>query len=142
MKTQNFKNHARFVPMYHFVLLTAVLALLIGSVVNFCHSAPDNKYSASLLILVSVVVLFTALFSRAFALKAQDRAINSEENFRYYVLTGKTMDARITIPQKIALRFAPDEEFVDLAHRATNENLSPKEIKKAIKNWKGDYYRA
>ena len=45
------------------------------------------------------------------------------------------------MPQIIALRFASDEEFVELVERAIQENLSSAEIKKAIKNWKGDYYR-
>jgi hypothetical protein len=43
--------------------------------------------------------------------------------------------------QVIALRFAPDEELEALVNRAVNENLSPTDIKKAIKNWKGDYHR-
>jgi hypothetical protein len=43
--------------------------------------------------------------------------------------------------QVIALRFAPDEELVDLVNRAINENLTQTDIKKAIKNWKGDYHR-
>jgi hypothetical protein len=52
------------------------------------------------------------------------------------------MDSRITMPQVIALRFAPDEEFVVLADRAVRENLSADEIKKAIKNWRADNHRA
>ena len=142
MKKQNFKNHVRFIPLYHYGLYTAVLALLIGSIVNYCHSEPGNTYSASLLILVSVITGLITFYCRYFAIKAQDRAINAEENFRYFVLTGKRMDDRITIHQKIALRFAPDEEFVELAQKAATENLKPKEIKQLIKNWKGDYYRA
>ena len=43
--------------------------------------------------------------------------------------------------QIVALRFAPNNEFVDLAHRAVEENLSVKEIKTAIKHWKADYNR-
>jgi hypothetical protein len=39
------------------------------------------------------------------------------------------------------LRFASDAEFVALAKQAADENLSSKEIKQAITNWKGDYYR-
>jgi Family of unknown function (DUF6526) len=76
-----------------------------------------------------------------FPLGTQDRVIRAEENLRYYVLTGKLLPADIRMGQVIALRFAPDEELEALVNRALNENLSPNEIKKAIKNWKGDYNR-
>jgi purine nucleoside permease len=74
-------------------------------------------------------------------LKAQDRAIRAEENFRHYMLTNKLMDGRLNLSQVIALRFASDEEFPALAQKAAAEKLPAKEIKKQIKNWRGDYYR-
>jgi len=43
--------------------------------------------------------------------------------------------------QIIALRFASDEEFPALLDRAVKEELSSNDIKTAITNWKGDYYR-
>ena len=76
-----------------------------------------------------------------YALKAQDRAIRAEENLRHFVLTGKLLDPRIEIRQVIALRFAPDEEFVALAGRAAEESLTPDAIKQAVKNWRADEYR-
>jgi hypothetical protein len=80
-------------------------------------------------------------FARSFALKAQDRAIRSEENLRYFAMTGKLLDSRLTVRQIIGLRFASDDEFVALAKRAAEENLSEDDIKKAVKNWKADTYR-
>lgn len=94
-----------------------------------------------LLIDICVGVLLIGYFARAFALKAQDRAIRAEENLRHFVLSGKLLDSRLKISQIIALRFASDEEFIALAIKAVDENLSNKEIKQLIKNWKGDYYR-
>ena len=44
--------------------------------------------------------------------------------------------------QIVALRFAPDEEFIELAKEAVDKKLRAKEIKMAIKNWKTDHYRA
>jgi len=85
--------------------------------------------------------MLTAFYARGFSLKAQDRAIKVEENFRHYVLTGKTFDSKLTVRQIIGLRFASDQEFPDLAKKAVDENLSEKEIKKSIKNWKADNYR-
>jgi len=86
-------------------------------------------------------VVFIGWFSRAFALKAQDRAIRAEENLRHFVLTGKLLDSRLSISQVIALRFASDEELVALSKKAADEKLSNKQIKELIKNWRGDYYR-
>jgi hypothetical protein len=74
-------------------------------------------------------------------LKAQDRAIRAEENFRHFILSGKPFDSSITTGQIIALRFAGDDEFLQLAQKAANENLSPKEIKMLVKNWRADYHR-
>ena len=49
--------------------------------------------------------------------------------------------ARLRMGQIVALRFAPDDEFVALADKAATEGLSPKEIKQPIQRWKGDYRR-
>ena len=95
--------------------------------------------AASLLLIFAVLMLYW--FVRVFALRAQDRAIRAEENFRHYLATGKPLDSRLRIGQIIALRFASDEEFIALAQRAVAEDLSSKQIKQAIQNWKADYYR-
>jgi hypothetical protein len=142
MKEQNFKNHARYVPGYHFVASTAILAILIGSIINLFHSSEENFYSASLITALTIVVVLIWFYARGFALKAQDRAIRSEENFRYFMATGHAFDPKLTMGQIIALRFAGDDEFVSLVKRATDENLSASDIKKAIQHWKSDNYRA
>ena len=142
MQTQNFKNHARLVPLYHFVTFTLLVVILIGAIVNLINSAKENVYSASLLVALTIATILIALFARTFALKAQDRAIRAEENFRHFVATGQPLDNRLRMGQIIALRFAGDDEFVALAKKAISENMSAKDIKMAIQNWKGDYHRA
>jgi hypothetical protein len=102
----------------------------------------NGRFNAALLVLTSLALLSAYFLFRSFALKAQDRAIRAEENLRHFVLTGKLLDKNLTIQQIIALRFAPDEEFIGLAERAVKENLSNDDIKKAVKNWKEDNYRA
>lgn len=141
MKQQNFSNHSKLVFGFHGVLFLAITALLIGSIMNLIDSADENLYSASLLVLISVILLVIMYYVRAFALKAQDRAIKVEESFRYYLLTGKKISAKLSVRQIIGLRFASDTEFVALCDRAVSENLSEKEIKKSIMNWKADTYR-
>ena len=142
MKDQNYSNHRFYVPGYHFFTLTGILILFIGSIVNLFNSSKDNFYSASLIVLSSFLLFFIAFYTRSFALKAQDRAIKVEENFRHYLLTSKPLDAKLTVRQIIGLRFASDDEFPALATKAMNENLSENAIKKSIKKWRGDYYRA
>jgi len=142
MPTQNYKNHPRYVPLYHFIASILLVAVFIGSIVNLVHTSADNRYSASLIVVISILLIFLWRFSRSFALKAQDRAIRAEENFRYFVLTGKPLDNSLTISQVIALRFASDEEFVTLAKKAADENLDSKTIKESIKNWRADNHRA
>jgi len=143
MTSQNYANHRQYVPMFHIVLLTLMLATLIGSVVNLVHSIGDHEriYSASLIVALSLALFILAFLARIFALKAQDRAIRAEENLRHFVLTGKLLDPRLGIRQVIGLRFASDDEFVALAQRAAEENLSEDAIKKAVRAWRPDTYR-
>lgn len=144
MENQNYKNHRRLVPMFHYFLFALITLVLIGSFVNLFKSIGDHEriYSADLIVSLSIAMLFSFFFMRIFALKAQDRAIRAEENLRHFALTGKLLDARLGVKQVIALRFSSDDEFVELAKKAADSNMSAEDIKKAIKNWKGDYYRA
>jgi uncharacterized membrane protein len=141
MAQQNYSNHARMVPGFHYVAFGLALAIFIGSLVNLYHATPDTHYSAALIVALTILIILVAWYTRVFALKAQDRAIRAEENFRHFVLTGKPLDSRLRMSQIIALRFAGDEEFVALAQKAVDENLSAKAIKQSINNWKADTYR-
>lgn len=143
MTNQNYQNHRRMVPGFHFLTFFLIFILLIGALINLYRSVEDhgNLYSASLIALIPVILGLLFWFMRVFALRAQDRAIRAEESLRYYILTGKPIDNRLSVGQIIALRFASNEEFVALAKKAADENMKSSDIKKAIKNWKGDYHR-
>lgn len=143
MQTQNYSNHSRFVPLYHYVASTLLLAVLIGSFINLGNAIGkhDVLYSASLICAMAIALVLVWFFARSFALKAQDRAIRAEENFRHFILTGQPLDNRLRMSQIIALRFAGDEEVVALAKKAVAENLSSKQIKQAVQHWRGDYHR-
>lgn len=139
---QNYQNHSRLDIGFHGILALLLIVGLIGSGVNLYESLySDNLYSASLIMLLFVCSTIMYAYMRIFPLKAQDRAIRTEENFRYYVLTGKTLPAELKIDQIIALRFASDAEFPELTARTVKENLKAKEIKQAIHDWKADYHR-
>ena len=90
----------------------------------------------------SVILVFVTFYARVFALKAQDRAICAEENFRYYLLTKEVLPKDLTVRQIIGLRFASNEEFAGLVKKAIEEKMTENQIKKSIKNWRGDFYRA
>ncbi|WP_372794002.1 DUF6526 family protein [Lutibacter sp.] len=142
MQKQNLKNHGKWVVGYHLVTFSAILILIVGSMRGYLKSSDDNLYSASLLVLISFILLLMFYFVRSFALKAQDRAIRAEEKLRYFILTGKALSNFVTTRQIVGLRFASDEEFPALVDKTEKENLSEKEIKVLIKNWKEDLYRA
>jgi hypothetical protein len=140
---QNYANHRQYVPLFHYVLFSLMLLTFIGSCVNLYKSLGDHQrlYSASLITVLTFIVIALSFFARIFALKAQDRAIRAEEQLRHYVLTGKLLDPRLTVRQIVGLRFASDEEFVGLARRAAEEGLAEDAIKQAVKHWRADRYR-
>ncbi len=143
MKEQNYSNHTRLVPMFHFFALPLSGIMAVYSVLMLYkhYTLHWGLTMPALLVLSSFLFTLIGLMARSFALKAQDRAIRAEENLRYFAITGKLLDSKLRIPQIVALRFASNNEFVDLAHLAVEKDMSSKEIKMAIKNWRADYHR-
>ncbi len=147
MEKQNFKNHARMVPMFHYVtflLILASIAISICCIFSCCTSSScstSGNCSGLYMLLTSLALLFVAWYARVFPLKAQDRVIRLEENIRHQQMTGKNLPEELKMSQIIALRFASDDEWLALMDRAIKENLSVKEIKQNIQNWKADYHR-
>ncbi|HEY0040832.1 MAG TPA: DUF6526 family protein [Flavisolibacter sp.] len=139
MKEQSFKNHSQIV--YSYYLFTGVpILVLIGIAIDKLFSTDERDFGL-ILLLIGWILLSMLFRSRKFALIAQDRAIRAEESLRYFILTGKPIDAKITLSQIIALRFASDEEMPVLAQRAVTEGLSGKQIKEQIKTWRSDHHR-
>ena len=145
MEEQSYAKHAKFVPLYHYVLFGVIFITFIGSLINlyrrFAGPSHVGRLSAELIVLISVALLLLFFFTRTFPLKAQDRAIRAEENLRHFALTGKLLDPRLSIKQIIGLRFASDAEFPELARRAADQSLSLDDIKKSVKNWRPDHDR-
>jgi hypothetical protein len=138
MQEQNFKNHARYVPLFHFVLLGIDIAILVISVINLFSGI---TLLSVMFLLIAIALLISFFKIRSFPIAAQDRAIRAEENLRHFALTGKLLDKRLTMAQIIALRFADDAEFVDLAAKALKDNMSNRQIKQAIQHWRADHHR-
>lgn len=146
MGKQNYQNHRKIKPdsKPQITLYLCVISLFLLSIANMCRALylANGRITALLFILTALSLLAGYFTYRPFSLKAQDRAIRAEENLRHFVLTGKLLDKSLTISQIIALRFAPDEEFIALAERAVKEKLSNNDIKKSIINWREDTHRA
>ena len=143
MEEQSYAKHAKFVPMFHFVLGGIIVLSLIGSLVNLWQSIGDHErlYNASLISAMSVALFLLFVFARSFAVGVQDRAIRAEENLRHFALTGKRLDPRLTIKQIVGLRFGSDAEFVELARKAAEEGMTPDAIKKSVTSWCADHDR-
>jgi hypothetical protein len=140
MQAQNYSNHRRYIPLYHYITAGLAAAAFMLSAFKLYKAITHAQfyYIAMVLLIISTVLIPLWFYSREFALKAQNRAIRAEENFRHYLLTGKPLDKKLTMRQIVSLRFASDEEFPSLAKKAADENMKADEIKKAIKNWKAD----
>jgi Family of unknown function (DUF6526) len=141
--TQNFENHAKLVPAFHFFVLPVLLFNLIWSIVRAVRSfSADSAVSA----VVALAFFLLGLFARMFALAVQDRVIRLEMRLRMQQLLPQELRPRIpdfTVDQLVSLRFASDAELPGLARKVLDEKLTQrKAIKRLIQNWQGDYLRA
>lgn len=141
MTPQNLANHKRYHPLLHFIILPLSLIGLVLAARGVLNASSENLITSILLTLAFFLLFCIAGIARIYSLKVQDRVIRNEENFRHFVLTGKPLDPQLRIGQIVALRFASDAEFPELAKRASAEKLRSSEIKKAIQQWRPDTYR-
>jgi hypothetical protein len=138
---QNFSNHTRYDPLFHFFILPVFAITLIATIVHLVRR--PGLHSAWLVVFM-IAALFALFSIRLYALKVQDRVIRLEERLRFATLLDPALRPRIaefTEAQLIALRFASDAELPALAARALNEKLSNPEIKKAVQHWRPDDWR-
>ena len=139
--SQSLKNHARFDPPFHFVLLIVFLANLIISIV---YVVKHPCFYSAWFVVLSVAAILALLKIRLYPLKVQDRVIRLEERIRLQALAPSEWHTQIyhlTEDQLIGLRFASDDEVVELAKQALEHHLTRKQIKERIKDWRGDYWR-
>jgi hypothetical protein len=141
---QNFKNHTRFDPPWHFFIAPVLLLNVIFAIVAIVRHYPDHAHLYIWWLIMAIVGLMAVGKARAHSMTAQDRIIRLEEKLRFAALLPPELLARsqaLTVRQIIGLRFASDGELPALVKRALDENLSEKQIKQAINNWRPDYLR-
>src|ERR1700687_2312686 len=138
---QNFSNHTRLDPPFHFFILPVFAISLIATIVHLVRRPSVHSAWLVVFILAAIAAIFKI---RLYALRVQDRVIRLEERLRFATLLDPALRPRIaefTEAQLVALRFASDAELPALAARALNEKLSNSEIKKSIQLWRPDYWR-
>jgi hypothetical protein len=151
MNEQNFSNHMKLVPAFHFFVIPVLLLNVIWDIVSMLRISGHSAISLTVLagfivsILVSIALLVLAFLARIFALGVQDRVIRLEERLRYDRLLPDDLRPRIgefTINQLVALRFACDAELPVLARKVLDTKMNErKAIKQIVQNWRPDYQR-
>lgn len=142
-ETQNYSNHRKFFPLFHFFVAPV---LLLNAINAGRHVWLSPNRSTAFALLVAIGILGSAFAARVMALKVQDRVIRLEMTQRMRTCLPADLQARIgelTPSQMVALRFASDQELADLMREVLAGKLSGQNaIKKQIKDWQGDFLRA
>lgn len=140
---QNFKNHVRFLPPWHFVVGPILL-------VNFIYAArllfKSQDWPTVLGALVALALVLLFLFTRFMVLRVQDRVIRLEERLRMERLLPADLKGQIekfSVDQLVSLRFASDAELPTLARTVLDKGITERrDIKVMITNWRADHLRA
>jgi hypothetical protein len=141
---QNFKNHTRFYPPFHFFLLPVLLLNFIFCIYITIHDWPRYQHTHLWWIVMAVAFFVMAGVARGSALKVQDRIIRLEERLRLAAILPVPELGHIqelTTQQLIALRFASDDELPSLVHKTLTQGLEPKAIKEQVIHWRADDHR-
>jgi hypothetical protein len=144
MAEQNFANHVRWVPGFHFFVMP-VLTLNFGWSI-YRWKLAGFSLDGLISVLTAAALIGLMLYARLFALSVQDRVIRLEERMRLDKLLPQDLKPRIgefTRGQLVAMRFASDAELPVLARKVLTEKVqNGKTIKQMVQNWRGDYLRA
>ncbi len=144
MNEQNFENHGKVVPSFHFFAVPVFLINFLWSLYRL--KEPGISFAGIFGMILAAAFVVLAFRARLFALAVQDRVIRLEERLRYERVLPADLQARtgeLTIGQIVSLRFASDAELPALARKVLNEKLTDrKAIKQLIKTWRPDYLRA
>lgn len=144
MTEQNYANHVRWVPAFHFFVMPVLILNVLWSIYRLI--SPGFTWDGLIHSLTAVALVLLMFNARIFALRVQDRVIRMEERQRMSRLLPDDLKARIgefTVGQLVALRFAGDDELPGLARKVLTDKVSGgNTIKQMVKNWRADYLRA
>jgi hypothetical protein len=144
MAEQNFANHGKFFPPFHFFVVPVMAINFIWSTYRWTVTGFSLDGFERLLLAAALLLGFATV--RRMALTVQDRVIRLEERLRYERVLPADLKSRIeefTVSQLVSLRFASDAELPALAHKVLDDKIDErKAIKQMVKTWKPDYLRA
>lgn len=144
MKQQGFRNHTRYYTPHHFVFYPLlILMLILIAIAN--RDVPEYKLVWLMMGAIILLIGWLSFMMRQhYALTLQNRVVVLELRLRYYQLTQRSFDAiemQLSFGQIAALRFASDEELLNLIDKTLSEKLTAAAIKEQIKKWKPDHMR-
>ncbi len=141
-RPQDYSNHKRVYPVYHFFVVPVLLANFFAQLGDLLR-APS--LDAALTVTVAAALAGLAFTGRSMALVLQNRLISLEERLRLARILPEDLRGRIPElkpGQLVALRFASDAEAPELARRClAGEFAKNDDIKRAIKDWRRDTLR-
>ena len=146
---QTYKNHTRFVPMFHFVTGGILVLNLLWAFVRIYHAMRGggrfDRVNSVVGLLVAIALLLLFGYVRQFAVGLQDRIIRIEMEHRLHDVLPLDLRGRIgelSLGQLIALRFAGDAELPDLTRKVLDEKITKRDaIKSQIREWRADDLR-
>jgi hypothetical protein len=142
-EAQNYQNHGRIVPLFHYWVFLILLANVLWSGYGLVRM-PGIGAGVGLLLGVGLILM--ALSLRGQILTVQDRVIRLEMRLRMRDLLPPDLAMRaagLPVKQLVALRFASDAELEGLVRDVLEGRLeTATAIKQAVKQWQGDYVRA
>jgi hypothetical protein len=149
MAEQNYLNHRKFVPGFHFLTFGILAVNFLWSLYRLFRGYPAVEiplFDRVLGVLVAVALMGIAWYARVFPLAVQDRVIRNEMHARLATVLPPDLRARIGELRRghlIALRFASDDELPELTRQVLEGRLTKgDDIKKAIRSWRADDLRA
>lgn len=140
--TQTYATHTRWYPLYHFFVSPVVGGYALYAILRAFDLPSAERVTTALWAAALAAGVWA---SRIMALRVQNRVIRLEMRLRLREILPPALAGRVgelTVRQLVALRFAGDAELPSLVERTlAGEFATPRDIKRAVRDWQGDYLR-
>ena len=138
-KPQNYANHRRYFPLFHYVALPILIANIV---VTVAHAIRQPSAFNEWLVVLSLGLVSAAVALRASTLFVQNRLIALEMRLRLATTLAPELRSRISelqLRHLVGLRFAGDAELPELVERCLRGELPTTDtVKRAIREWRPD----